>query len=79
MDQRKSIRKTSFSNNDHKLLSYGSEKHVFGSLFPGGSAFGAVGQKILKKGGRSYQRKSDQKNSYRSSDTKASPGRMDAK
>ena len=37
-------------SDDHKLLRHGTEKHVFGSLFFGGSAFGgAVGQKIWEK------------------------------
>ena len=50
MDQKKSDPKHFFSDDDDKLLSYGSEKHVFGSLFFGGSAFGgAVGQKIWEK------------------------------
>ena len=65
MDQKKGDRKLFFSDNDHKLyLTYGSEKHVvFGSLF---LEEALSEEQLIRKsginGGRSYQKKSDQKN-----------------
>ena len=69
-----------FSDYDYKLQVMGQNNTYFGSLFSEEVlSEEQLVRKFGKNGRRIYQKRSDQKNSYNSSDTKASPGRTDAK
>ena len=66
MDQKKSDRKTFFSDNDHKVYVMG-QKNTFSDHFFSEEELSEEEQVIKKSGnngGRSYQKNSDHKNSY---------------